>query len=102
MSLEQARPHFLPSSKQPAINLARKDTDIAFQRHFAPCNILQNTDNNLKQKTYLVKYETCPVKTIKNKIKSKTCFHICLEEKKHETVRLFPTFLAQGITRDTL
>ena len=32
--------------------------------------------------------------------KSKTCFHICLEEKKNETVGLFPTFLAQGITRD--
>ena len=31
---------------------------------------------------------------------SKTCFHICLEEKKNETVGLFPTFLAQGITRD--
>ena len=62
MSLEQARPHFLPSSKQPAINLARKDTDTAFQRHFAPCNILQNTDNNLNQKTYLVKFKTCPLK----------------------------------------
>ena len=28
-------------------------------------------------------------------------FHICLEEKKNETIGLFPTFLAQGITRDT-
>ena len=26
---------------------------------------------------------------------------ICLAEKKNETVGLFPTFLAQGITRDT-
>ena len=37
----------------------------------------------------------------KKKKESKTCFHICLEEKKNETVGLFPTFLAQGITRDT-
>ena len=36
----------------------------------------------------------------KNKQKSKMRFHICLEEKKNETVGLFPTFLAQGITRD--
>ena len=92
---------FLPSSKQPAINLARKDTATAFQRHFAPCNILQNIDNNLNQTTYLVKFKTCPVKKIKNEIKSKTFFHICLEEMKNETVGLFPTFLAQGITRDT-
>ena len=27
------------------------------------------------------------------------CFHICLEEKKNETVGLFPTSLAQEITR---
>ena len=32
--------------------------------------------------------------------KIKTCFHICLEEKKNETAGLFPTFLAQGITWD--
>ena len=32
--------------------------------------------------------------------KIKTYFHICLEEKKNETVGIFPTFLAQGITRD--
>ena len=92
---------FLSSSKQPAVNLARNDTATAFQRHFAPCNILQNIDNNLNQKTYLVKFKICPVKKIKHEIKSKTCFHICLEEKKNETVGLFPTFLAQGITRDT-
>ena len=29
------------------------------------------------------------------------CFHICLEENKNETVGLFSTFLAQGITGDT-
>ena len=34
------------------------------------------------------------------KKKSKTCFHICLEEKKNETVGLFPIFLAPGITQD--
>ena len=83
------------------MNLARKDTDRAFQRHFVPCNILQNTDNNLNQKTYLVKFKTCLVKKIKNKINSKTCSHICLEEKKNETVGLSPISLAQGITRDT-
>ena len=33
--------------------------------------------------------------------KIKKCFHIYLEENKNETVGLFPTFLAQGITRDT-
>ena len=33
--------------------------------------------------------------------KVKTCFHICLVEKKNETVGLLPTFLAQGITGDT-
>ena len=37
-------------------------------------------------------------KKTKNKIK--TCFHICLEEKKNETVGLYLTFLAQEITRD--
>ena len=30
----------------------------------------------------------------------KMSFHIRLEEKKNETVGLFPTFLAQGITWD--
>ena len=33
--------------------------------------------------------------------KIKTCFRTCLEEKKNETVGLFPTFLAQGIMQDT-
>ena len=28
------------------------------------------------------------------------CFYIFLEEKKNETVGLFPTFVAQGIIRD--
>ena len=28
------------------------------------------------------------------------CFHIFLEEKKNEPVGLYPTFLAQEITRD--
>ena len=37
----------------------------------------------------------------KKKKKIKTWVHISLEEKKNETVGLFPTFLAQGITRDT-
>ena len=27
--------------------------------------------------------------------------HTCLEENKNGTLSLFPTFLAQGITRDT-
>ena len=36
----------------------------------------------------------------KKEKKSKTCFHISLEEKKNETAALFPSFLAQGITRD--
>ena len=31
---------FLPSSKQPAINLTRKDTATVFQRHFALYDIL--------------------------------------------------------------
>ena len=35
----------------------------------------------------------------KKKKKVKRVF-ICLGEKKNETVGLFPTFLAQGITRD--
>ena len=34
------------------------------------------------------------------KKKNETCFDICLEEKKNETVGLIPTFLAQEITRD--
>ena len=101
MSLEQARPHFLVKFKATRNKLGQKNTAPAFQRHFAPCNILQNTDNNLNQKTYLVKFKTYPVKKIKNKIKRKMCFHICLEEKKSKTVGLYPTFLAQGITRDT-
>ena len=37
---------------------------------------------------------------LKRNKKIKTCFHICLERKKNETVGLFLTFLAQGITRD--
>ena len=37
--LEQARPHFLPISRQPAIDLDRKDSATVFQRH-AFCNIL--------------------------------------------------------------
>ena len=78
--------------------MARKDTAAVFQRHFALYNILSNTDNNLNQKTYLIKVKTCPLK--KKKRKSKTCFHICLEEKKNEAVGLFPTFLDQGITRE--
>ena len=41
-----------------------------------------------------------PQKKKKDKEKIKTCFYICLEEKKNETVGLFPTFLAQGITQD--
>ena len=34
----------------------------------------------------------------KNKVKR---VFVCLGEKKNETVGLFPTFLAQGITQDT-
>ena len=33
MPLKQPRPHFLPRSRQSAINLARKDTVTVFQRH---------------------------------------------------------------------
>ena len=63
-------------------------------------NILENTDNNLNQKTYLVKIKTCPLKNLKKKKNVKRVF-ICLGERKNETVGLFPTFLAQEITRDT-
>ena len=67
MFLEQARPHFL--AKFTAINMARKDTAAVFQRHFALYNILSNTDNNLNQKTYLIKVKTCPLKKKKEKVK---------------------------------
>ena len=40
MFLEQSMPHFLTSSRQPVINLARKDTATVFQRHYAPHDIL--------------------------------------------------------------
>ena len=36
----------------------------------------------------------------KTKKKIKTCFHVCVKEKKNEFVGLYPTFLAQEITRD--
>ena len=37
MFLEQPRPHFVPSSSPSAINLARKDTAIVFQRQYLLC-----------------------------------------------------------------
>ena len=49
MFLEQPRLHFLPSSRQPTINLAREDTATVFQRHYALRDILQITDYKLKQ-----------------------------------------------------
>ena len=73
MLLKQPRPHFLPCSSQSAINLARKDTTTVFQRHALYDVPLKNS--NLKR----------------NK-KIKTCFHICLEGKKNETVGLILTF----------
>ena len=38
--------------------------------------------------------------TSKTESVNKTCFHIWLEEQKNEAASLFPTFLAQRITRD--
>ena len=75
----------MSSSKQPAVSMARKDTATVFQRHFTLCDILQNTDNNLNQNTYLVKFKTVSIKKKSNLKKTKkinTCFHICLEGKK--------------------
>ena len=60
MFMEQPRPHFLPSSRQPAINLARKDTAIVFQIYSALYDIIWNTDNKLNQ--LLVKFKNVPLK----------------------------------------
>ena len=37
---ETTQASFLAKFKQPAINLARKDTATVFQRHYALCDIL--------------------------------------------------------------
>ena len=43
MFLQQLRLRSLPSPRQPAINLTRKDTATVFQRHFALSDVLKNT-----------------------------------------------------------
>ena len=48
MFLEQPRPHLLPGSRPPAINLALKCTGTMHQRHYALCDILEHTGNKLK------------------------------------------------------
>ena len=87
MFLEQARPHFLAKFKATCNNFGQKR-----HRYSVSKDIL----DNLNQNTYLVKVKTCPLK--KKKVKR---VFICLGEKQNETVGLFPTFLFQGITRDT-
>ena len=46
------------------------------------------------------KISNLKIRKKKKKKEVKTCFYICLEEKKNETVCHFPTFLGQGITLD--
>ena len=66
MFLEQTRPHFLAKFKATCFKLGKKRYCTVFPRHFALYNILQNTDNNLNQNTYLVKFKTCPLKKKSN------------------------------------
>ena len=47
MFLEQPRSHFLQSSRQVAINLARKDIATVLQGHYALYDSIYNTDNEL-------------------------------------------------------
>ena len=103
MFLEQTRPHFLAKFKATCNKLGQKRHRYSVPKKFCALRyIIKYTDNNSNQNTYLVKFKTCPLKK-KDKKKTKkikTCFHICLEEKKNETAGLFPTFLSQGITQD--
>ena len=82
MFLEQPRPHFLPNSRPTATNLARKDTRLSVSKTLCALRYIIKYIINEQIKTAIKKnLKHVPLK-INNLKKVKTCFHICLEEKR--------------------